>query len=67
VGKTLKGNAVYALCRVCPHALRIVAYVINKLNAIPGAVNWLALRISYGMNGIVLKSQDLSSLAAYLR
>jgi hypothetical protein len=52
--------------RVCMFAIRIIAYVISKLNSIPGAASWLALRVSYGMNGIVLKNQDLPSLAGYL-
>eukprot|EP00884_Botryococcus_braunii_P003153 jgi/Botrbrau1/12839/Bobra.0045s0008.1 len=52
--------------RVCPFAIRIIAYVISKLNAIPGAANWLALRVSYGMNGIVLKTEDLESLSGYM-
>lgn len=66
-GEKVNLGAGGSMRRVCPYALRVVAYVINKLNAIPGAANWLALRISYGMNGIILKSADLSSLAAYIR
>ena len=49
----------------CGHALRTVHYALNKASL--RAPDWLALRFSYGMNGIVLRSSDLPSLAAYLR
>ena len=42
-------------------------YALRKLNAQPKQSNWLALRVSYGMNGILLRSQDLPLLAGYLR
>ena len=54
-------------CRVCPNALRIIAYAVQKLNAVPMLQPWLALRVSYGMNGILLRAEHLASLNAYMR
>ena len=51
--------------RVCPYALRVLHYLIGKLNS--AATRWSALRVSYGMNGIILRSPDMAALAAYLR
>ena len=54
---------------MCPHTMRLLQYILAKLNAMPSLPNarWLGLRISYGMNGIVLKSEDLKALAKYMR
>lgn len=53
--------------RVCPNALRIVGYAVRKLNSQPKLAKWLALRVSYGMNGILLRDEHLPQLATYLR
>ena len=52
---------------MCPNALRIIAYAVQKLNAVPMLQPWLALRVSYGMNGILMRSEHLASLNAYMR
>ena len=54
-------------CRVCPYTLRALTYAVRKLNTVSGYGNWLALRFSYGMNGILVKNADLMTLTAYLR
>ncbi len=53
--------------RMCPHTMRLLPYMLAKLNAMPSAQKWLGLRISYGMNGILLRSEDLKSFATYMR
>jgi len=50
---------------VCPHFLRATHYVIEKANLVKP--NWLGIRVSYGMNGIIMRSSDLRLLASYLR
>lgn len=52
---------------MCPNALRIVGYAVRKLNSQPKLAKWLALRVSYGMNGILLRDEHLPQLATYLR
>jgi hypothetical protein len=47
--------------------MRLLPYMLAKLNAMPSAQKWLGLRISYGMNGILLRSEDLKSFATYMR
>jgi len=49
----------------CGHALRALRYALLK--AALRAPDWLALRVSYGMNGIAMRQEDLPALAAYLR
>lgn len=64
---------VYTSCkclvrfRMCPHTMRLLPYMLAKLNAMPSAQKWLGLRVSYGMNGILLRSEDLKSFATYMR
>lgn len=53
--------------RVCPNTVPILHYITRKLNAVPATRNWLAVRLSYGMNGIMLPTQYLPSLTRYLR
>lgn len=53
--------------RVCPNAIKIMHYIVRKLNAVPATRNWLALRLSYGMNGILLPMAHLPSLTSYMR
>ncbi|KAK3263399.1 hypothetical protein CYMTET_27790 [Cymbomonas tetramitiformis] len=50
---------------VCPHFTRALHYVIEKANTVQP--DWLSLRVSYGMNGIAMKSSDIPMLSAYLR
>ena len=52
---------------MCPNALRIIRYAVQKLNTVPTLQCWLALRVSYGMNGILLRTEHLVSLGAYMR
>ena len=59
--------SVAVLRRVCPNALHIVHYALRKLAAQPKLSTWLALRISYGMNGILLRDEHLPFLSGYLR
>ena len=50
----------------CGHAVRVLQYTLQKLSL--RAPDWLALRVSYGMNGIILRAgKDAAALAAYLR
>lgn len=42
-------------------------YMVRKLNAVPASRNWLSIRLSYGMNGILLPTLYLPSLTKYLR
>ncbi|XRB19636.1 glycosyl transferase containing protein [Pseudoscourfieldia marina] len=51
--------------KACPHSLRAVHYVIDKVNVLH-ANKWLGIRVSYGMNGIVLRADDVSLLDTYL-
>ncbi|CAL5222351.1 g4702 [Coccomyxa viridis] len=53
--------------RVCPYAIRIMGYIVRKLNAVPSTAPWLAVRLSYGMNGILLPMRNLPSLTSYMR
>lgn len=39
----------------CPHSLRYLQYALGRLAAIDIHKNWLALRVSYGMNGLVVR------------
>lgn len=47
--------------------MRIMGYIVRKLNAVPATRDWLAVRLSYGMNGILLPSARLGDLAAYMK
>jgi hypothetical protein len=40
-------------CRVCPFMLRALHYALAKAHALQPS--WLALRLSYGMNGVLLR------------
>ncbi len=40
---------------------------MRKLNAVPSTAPWLAVRLSYGMNGILLPMRNLPSLTSYMR
>lgn len=54
-------------CRVCPYAIRMMGYIVRKLNAVPSTAPWLAVRLSYGMNGILMPMRNLPSLTSYLK
>ena len=56
-----------APCRVCPYAIRIMGYIVRKLNAVPSTAEWLAVRLSYCMNGILIPVKNLPSLISYMR
>ena len=47
--------------------LRTLQYVVLKANVMPGLKHWLGIRISYGMNGVLLHSEDIPSFVAVLR
>ena len=49
----------------CGHFLTALHYALAK--AALRVPDWLALRVSYGMNGIVMRQADLLPLAAFLR
>lgn len=49
----------------CNHFVRASHYIIDKANR--EHPNWLAIRVSYGMNGIIMRSADLNLLSKYLR
>ena len=51
---------------MCPFALRAVQYAVAKANALPHLASWLAVRVSYGMNGVVVHNADLGPIAAFL-
>ena len=53
--------------RVCPHMLRAMQYVLLKANTLPELQQWLGIRLSYGMNGVVLRSDDIPLFVAALR
>ena len=48
----------------CPHALLSIKYLLTKAETYNP--NWIAVRASYGMNGIFLRGHDLLTFAAYL-
>ena len=52
---------------MCPYALRALQYVVRKANTVPALQQWLGIRASYGMNGVLLRAADVSSFVAVLR
>ena len=44
-----------------------MGYIVRKLNAVPSTAAWLAVRLSYGMNGILIPVKNLPSLIGYMR
>ena len=44
-----------------------LALLIGSPSEIQKVPAWLALRISYGMNGVVIRNADMGSLLRYLR
>ena len=53
--------------RVCPSALRALAYGIARATEEHASPPWNALRVSFGLNGGVLRGGDVPTLSAYLR
>lgn len=51
--------------RVCPFMLRALHYVLAKAHT--QQPSWLAIRLSYGMNGVLLRSSDLGPLIMHMR
>ena len=50
--------------RVCPSGLAALAFAFARAGALQP--DWNALRVSYGLNGGVLRAADVSTFAAYL-
>jgi hypothetical protein len=50
--------------KFCPHGFLAIQYLANKADVYHP--NWLALRASYGMNGIILHYEDLAVFGDYL-
>lgn len=48
----------------CPQSLLVFQYLLNKASRYHP--NWLAIRASYGMNGIFLHDKDMAIFANYL-
>ena len=48
----------------CPNGLFALSYFMDKASSYDP--NWIALRVSYGFNGIVLRTSDLISLQTHL-
>ena len=42
-------------------------YIVRKANLLPHLTNWLGIRFSYGMNGVLLRSADVPSFVSVLR
>ena len=49
---------------LCDHGFRAMAYIIERASRF--YPDWLAIRASFGMNGIFLKDADLLPFADYL-
>ena len=47
--------------------MRILEYCVQKLNAVPKLRKWVALRFSYGMNGILVPTSLMPTLIQYTR
>ena len=47
--------------------LRAVQYVLLKANTLPDLQSWLGIRVSYGMNGVVLRAADIPLFVTTLR
>lgn len=51
----------------CLNGIRILHYALTKVNTVPELRNWVALRVSYGMNGVLLRTMDVLNFSTYLR
>ena len=54
-------------CRVCPYMIPALQYILRKANTLPNLKTWRGIRISYGMNGVVLCSADVPTFVSVLR
>ena len=55
--------------RLCPGGLRSLALLLARASA-PGhapTADWVALRVSYGLNGALVRMRDVPTLSRYLR
>ena len=64
-----RGRATYFLIseddmRLCVYGATVAAYLLDRASR--AQPDWIAIRASFGMNGIFLKDADLGSLADYL-
>lgn len=48
---------------LCPHGMLALHYLIAKANDY--YPEWSALRVSYGLNGVLVRSQDIQSIASF--
>jgi len=48
----------------CPYGVMAIQYMIEKSDRYHP--NWLAIRASYGMNGVVMKAKDALVFADYM-
>ena len=67
--KRAKGRANYYLFLeddmvLCPHGFNSIHYLLSK--ATKYSPNWLAVRASYGLNGIFIHDKDISHFYHYL-
>ena len=51
--------------RTCPHALQALRYALQRADETNP--NWLAVRMSYGMNGVLMRSADVPPLLGWWR
>ena len=51
--------------QLCPHGIEVLRYALHRVS-ISYKDSFLAMRMSFGMNGILLHSSDLDAFAAYL-
>jgi len=49
----------------CPHALYHLHYALRKLNSQQQGRHWLGLRVSYGMNGVLVRGEDMHRFAEF--
>jgi len=49
---------------LCPHGFSAISHALEKAYLYDS--RWLALRVSYGFNGVIVRQDDLSSLATHL-
>eukprot|EP00632_Arachnochrysis_sp_CCMP2950_P013874 CAMPEP_0185693026 /NCGR_PEP_ID=MMETSP1164-20130828/2948_1 /TAXON_ID=1104430 /ORGANISM="Chrysoreinhardia sp, Strain CCMP2950" /LENGTH=277 /DNA_ID=CAMNT_0028359789 /DNA_START=268 /DNA_END=1101 /DNA_ORIENTATION=- len=67
--RSVEGLAHYLIfaeddMQICPHGLMVIQYIIRRTTRLDD--NWMAIRASFGMNGIIIHDKDLSDLAGYL-
>ena len=48
---------------LCANGLTAIQYVMNKATLYHG--DWIAIRMSYGLNGIIIKGKDILPVATY--